>query len=50
MYRRIRADQKECPNKRGEFQVTQQQEGLYVDQQKSKSYTRIESESYEAEE
>ena len=44
-YRRIRADWREHTNKRGELQVTQQQEGSQVDRQKSKSYTRIESEN-----
>ena len=34
-YRRIRADRRERPNKRGKLQVTQQRKGLYVDQQKS---------------
>ena len=42
-------DRRERPYKRGKLQVTQQCEGSYVDQQKSERYTKIESESCEAE-
>ena len=49
MYKRERVDWRECPSKRGKLQVTQQCKGPYVDQWKSERYTKVESESQEAE-